>query len=712
MSNLSGTFVPVKGRRIITIVSFGILLIWGQALHAQNPLGRFGNMGGGGGGGKGDTLQHRKADTITLNFRFLDSSRLQKLDSSIQDFSKVVPQPPTWINMGNNGSAARDLIFTPRMQSGWDPGLHAYDLYSYRIDDTRFYNTTKPYTVLGYLLGGKQEQMIDVLHTQNIRPNWNFSFQYRLINTVGAYQNQNTNHNNYRFSTWYQSKSKRYQLFFALVGSKLTASDNGGLQNPKDLDSLAYSNQATLPVWLGNNLVRASGNPFSSFVNTGTLTANGTFLMRQQYDLGQKDSIVTDTTVIPLFYPRVRLEHTIYYHTNDYSFQDQSSPGGGYSLDSAYYAGKYNLTHVTPTDTFIRRDRWKELTNDFSIYQFPDSKNPQQFFKVGASLQLLKGTFDTAGVRYTLIQIPGDTQIVGNLSRVVTHQVNFQNVFIHGEYRNKTRNQKWDIEAYGKFYVNGENSGDYNASISLKRYISRQAGYFQAGFQNVNRTPSYVYDRNSSFYYDTANHSKFLKENTTNIFASLEQPQNHLVLKAAYYLMSNYSYYTNYYQQRQQAALFNLLQVTVQKQFTLYRHWKWRTLTVVQQVAGSSPVHVPLLVSHNQIGYDGSFGFRNLNISLGTEIRYVSGYKADGYAPLTGQFFSQGDTTIRQHLPDISLYMHLRIRSFTAYVRLENINAIAFSPNGFGYYNNNFVTPTNPTPGMLFRFGFFWGFVN
>ena len=52
---------------------------------AQNPLGRFQGMGGsgGGGGGKGDSLQHRKNDTITLNFRYLDSSRLLKLDSSI-----------------------------------------------------------------------------------------------------------------------------------------------------------------------------------------------------------------------------------------------------------------------------------------------------------------------------------------------------------------------------------------------------------------------------------------------------------------------------------------------------------------------------------------------------------------------------------------------------------------------------------------------------
>ena len=94
MSNLSGIIIPVKGSRIITIGTLAILLLGSVALRAQNPLGRFGSMGGGG-GGKGDTLQHRKPDTITLNFRYLDSSRYQILDSSIQTFLKKVPQPPT-----------------------------------------------------------------------------------------------------------------------------------------------------------------------------------------------------------------------------------------------------------------------------------------------------------------------------------------------------------------------------------------------------------------------------------------------------------------------------------------------------------------------------------------------------------------------------------------------------------------------------------------
>ncbi len=699
MSNLSGIFVSVKDRRsIITIVLSLCLLGASLLVHAQDPTARFRNIGGGGGGGgKGDSLQHRKADTITINFRYLDSSRYQKLDSSLV-FYKKVPQPPTYINLGNIGTPGRDLVFAPRMISGWDAGWHSLDNYVYRPEDTRFYNTTKPYSEIGYLLGSKTEQLIDLQHTQNILPNWNIALEYRLISSPGSFQNENSNHNNYRGSSWYQSPNKRYQNFIIIVGSKLQVSENGGLVDFRDLSSDTVLGGGSIPVRLGNNLQSNTGNPFATGINTGTRYTNATYLMRQQYDLGQKDSIVTDTTVIPLFYPRLRLEHTLAYTTYHYRYIDQanfSSLGNTpYVIDSAYYANYYNLKYVTSTDTFFRETHWHDLTNDFSIYQFPDSKNPQQFIKLGASLQLLRGIYDTA-----------NSSVIN-----VTKRLSESNEFVHAEYRNKTRNRKWDIEAYGKLYLTGLDAGDYNASVSLQRLISPRIGYLRVGFQNVNRTPSSVFDAASPFFYDTLKTTHFSKENTTHLFASLDIPRLHLKLNGDYYLMSNYAYFTNYFKQRQQSALFNLLQVTALKDIALSKHWIWHAMVVLQQVAGSAPVHVPLIISYNKIGYEGKLGFPNLNIQFGLEVRFVSGYQPDGYAPLSGQFFTQSDTTIKQHLPDITPYLSLRIRAFTAYIRTENVNAL--DPATFSFNKNNFVAPNYPSAALLIRFGFFWSFIN
>src|SRR5207342_2185800 len=128
-----------------------------------------------------------------------------------------------------------------------------------------------------------------------------------------------------------------------------------------------------------------------------------------------------------------RAEQTINYSTYHERFQD-------YNPQFPYYV--QHLNFIATPDTLSLGDLWHNLTNDFSLYSFPDSKNPQQFLKAGVSFQNMKGYYNS-----------------GNLT--------LYNVFLHGEYRNKTRNKKWDIEANGNFYVSGYNVGDYNVYISL-----------------------------------------------------------------------------------------------------------------------------------------------------------------------------------------------------------------------------------------------------
>ena len=404
--------------------------------------------------------------------------------------------------------------------------------------------------------------------------------------------------------------------------------------------------------------------------------------MRQQYDFGKKDSLVTDSTVIPLFYPRLRFEHTISYNTYKYQFFDYSTN----ALDTAFYDSNYGMD-IHPLDTVFFRDVWKSLINDFSIYQFPDAKNLQQFVKLGASFQTLQGEFQA------------DTS-------------SFYNLLFHAEYRNKTRNQKWDAELYGSLYSIGFNSGDYNAHISLKRFVGKKnTGYAEIGFENVNRSPSFLFDTRSSFYLDKLSPSGFKKENSSHIFASIYQPALKLKLSGDYYLISNYTYFTDYYKLSQYEPLFNFLQISAQKTFRLGKHFNWYADLYFQQKTGGAPVHVPIIFTRNRIAFEGVF-FTNLNLSTGFEIRYHTPYKADNYSPILSQFFYQDSVTI-YNAPDISAFVHFRIRSFKAFLRFENLNTAQIKKQGgFGFTNNNLAAPGYPYPGLQMRLGIWWSFVN
>ncbi len=632
------------------------------------------------GQGGDDSLRRRNKleDSITISFRYLDSTRSYKLDSSISDFLRRFPIPATHIYLGNTGNAAKSLLFTPDFRPGFDAGFHAFDIYTWKLENARFFNTTRPYSEINYFLGTRTEQVIELLHTQNIRPNWNAMFQYRLINSPGFFKSQKTNHNNYLFTSRFQSKNLRYTNYFVLAGNKLMSSENGGIIDTSDiLNDPIFKDRFNIPAYLGGD-EGFSSNFFSTKITTGNKYSLFTGLLRQQYDLGRKDSIVTDSTVIPLFFPRLRFEHTVQLDQDKYIYHD-------YVADSVYYKTNYDTTLRKPVDSFQLKDRWQSVTNDLSIYQFPDAKNLHQFIRLGIMLQNLSGEFES-GKR------------------------NFFNTAGHAEYRNKTRNQLWDIEAKGKLYFTGLNAADYQAYISLQRLLGKKIGYIKLGFENSSRTPSFIFDSRSSFYLQKAIQD-FKKENSTHLFASYFLPSFKLRLTGDYYLLTNYTYLANYYELKQEGSLFNVLQLTLEKTIKLGKRWNWHADIYFQQVIGDAPVHVPALYARNRFAYEGNLGFKNLDIAIGAEFRYRAPYKADGYSPLLGRFFYQDSITIRNPLPDISAYVHFRIRPFKAFVRVENLNT-ARDLDGFGFTRNNLVAPGYALPGLQFRLGVYWSFVN
>lgn len=668
---------------------FFALALLSEDSNAQDPtlqnMGRrFQNTMGGirsaTSGGQSDSLRHRDKfeDSITISFRYLDSTGTYKLDSSIKDFYRRFPLPLTYVDLGNTGTASRSILFSPKLQAGFDPGFHAFDAYTWDLSTIRFFTTTRPYSELNYFLGTRVEQIIELMHTQNIRPNWNFGFHYRLVNSPGFFQNQKSNHNNYEFNSRYQTKNLRYTAYLALVANKLQAGENGGfIDTTSILRDPIYKQRYNIPTYIGGSSAFTS-NFFSTKLNTGNQYSKSHILYRHQYDLGKKDSIVTDSTVIPLFYPRIRFEHSFELRQEKYTYIDKAA-------DSAYYAKRYDSSNSSGNSNFGFYERWQVMTNDFSIYQFPDKNNLQQFIKLGLTIQHISGDVSS-----------------GNKT--------FLNTMGHAEYRNKTRNQTWDIEALGHLFFTGFNSGDFDAHISLQRSLGKKLGSLQLGFENALRTPSFNFDGRSSFYLMSTTAS-LKKENNTHVFAYYFLPSFRMRLSGHYYLSTNYTYYRDYYKVNQETSLFNLLQISLQKTFRIKKNIYFHTETWFQQKIGNAPINVPVIFTRNRIAYEGNLGFKNLDIALGLEMKYRSPYRADGYSPALGQFYFQDSLLIRNATPDLAAYVHFRIRPFKAFIRAENLNT-GENLQGFGFTRNNLLAPGYALPGLQIRFGIYWSFVN
>ena len=650
-------------------------------LKSGNPLGGFRNMDS---GGSADTIgfEHRDdlKDSITISYHYLNSLTREFLDSSIHDFGKYYSVPDDYVTLGNNGNAAYPVLFTPILKAGWDPGFHAFDLYKYTIENTQFFKTTRPYTSLSYFLASGKEQVVKVLQTQNIRPNWNIGFDYRLISSPGVFQTQNTNHNNYRLFSNYQGKRKRYSAYLVLLGNKLTSSENGGIRADSFLYDPKNKKRLAVPVNLGGDV--QNPNIFSTTINTGNLYNNFTAFFRQSYDFGKKDSIIiNDSTTEYLFYPKLRFQHTITYTSSRYQFRDTLSDRLYAKSDSAFFQDYYDTT-LNPKYglDFKVKDQWKFVSNDFVIRQFPETKNQGQYIEAGLRLENFSGFFNSG-------------------------KKNFYNVVLHGEYRNKTRNRKWDANLNGEFYATGLNAADFNVYASLARTLNKKLGDVEVSFQNVNRSPSYIYEGSSDFNFNTRLNTS--KENISVLTATAVNPR--FTLMARNISISNYTYFTNFYQTDQFNGLINLTQVTANTKNKIVGHLNLYSDFIIQQTTGNTPVHVPLFYTRQQLAFEGRF-FKNLNLSTGIDVKYNTPYKADNYSPVMGKFFPQDSVTI-SNLPELSAFFNFRIKSFNAFIKMENLNTVNIS-QGLVFTNNNFAAPLYPMPGLIIRFGVKWGFVN
>ena len=242
------------------------------------------------------SLQHRDVyeDSVTISFHYWDSTRINKIDSSITDFYKRFPVSWRYYDVGNFGSAAKSFVFQPLMKPGFDAGFHAYDVYRFTPENTKFYQTTRPYSETNYMLGSRAEQLIDLFHTQNRKSNFNIGMEFRIVNSPGAYKNQSTNLNNTRVNTFFQTGNKRYINNFIFIANKILSSENGGLQPNQKLDSLFLNDPTGALIKLGKDL-QTTRSIFGPTIGIGTEYRDMTLLMRHSYDFGQKDSLVTDS---------------------------------------------------------------------------------------------------------------------------------------------------------------------------------------------------------------------------------------------------------------------------------------------------------------------------------------------------------------------------------------------------------------------------------
>lgn len=615
-----------------------------------------------------------KNEKARITYKTLQSEKEYAPDTSLHTFHRRPFLQPWYHNLGNTGSPTTNMAFTPEFRVGPTLGYHVFDVYRYDIDSVRFYNTNRPYTSFGYQLGSKLEQIASIMHTQNIKPNWNFAAAYRKINSPGFYQLQRSNNDNAYLSTNYQSKNLHYKLNAAFTYNKEQQDENGGIINDSLLNDPNYSDRRTIRVRFQNDaFVTSSTVPRSSVTNT---LRDYSVLLQHGYTLGHTDTLYSkDSTSYSLqLTPRFGITHRLEITSEKYRYKDLTP-------DSSRYDFMFQHAFTRTKDSVFMQQNWLKFDNRVMLNGFLGKRSDQLLVSAGIGARI-----DDFKTGYDSIRNRNKDNILSN--------------YLVGELRKEAiKPGQWYYRADAMFYLTGDNAGNSLLSGSVGKSIGKW-GDIIAGFNQQIGSAPYNYTT-YHILFDSISKS-FNKESITQLYAGIASDKLKLSAGVRNYLVSNYIYLNQNQQFDQYSSAFNVTEIWLQKMF------RWHSIVldneiIYQQNTGKGPVNIPTFMGRHQLSIESYILHSSLYIATGVETRYHTPYEPAGYSPFFNRFYYQTGYTVT-NTPELSVFFNFRIRNFRAYIMGDQIQQ-AFS-------RNVIYAPGYPGQNLMLRFGFNWVMIN
>mgnify|MGYP000063563789 CR=1 FL=1 len=601
----------------------------------------------------------------TLAELLKDSIQTITLDTTISNFQNYSPisqpQNPT-IGLGTVGLDYRDLLFNPSKTIGFDAGFHSLDRYMLTTDSVRYYRAQSPYTELYYVDGKLKMEILRVIHSQNITPNWNVGGNYNRIVGAGFYQNQNVNHINASFFTWFQSRNKRYMALSTAVFNNITADENGSIINNDIFIGDATPDRLLEPV-------RLSGQG----ANTPKQTwKSQSIFLKQFYYLGKQDSMENKKHVLPT----QRISHMFSYSNNEYRFF-RSEP----DLYGAFpdIPSSINIT-TTNDSTFVQK-----LSNELAY----------SFYLRGKSTQLLKNEVKLdLGVQHDwYIYDQADYELI------------FNNITLKAAIGYRF-NDRAGIHIDLQQIAEGKNVGDFLYDAKARFLLSRSAGQIKLGAYSQSKSPEQLFER-VEYQFEQWN-LNFNKTRIHNLSFLYENPKFSLTAKAEYFLISNYLYYQETIIPQQIAPqqldnTINMLKFSLAKNFKLGR-FHLDNYIVYQKSSYQNILRTPDIYMYNSLYYQYRL-FKVLLANTGFDVRYNSRFEAPSYAINVSQFYNNTKAIIYDSFPVIDFWIRANLKRVNFFFKYEYINQGMFQE---GFYTVN----QYPMQDGAFRMGISWRFYN
>ena len=541
-------------------------------------------------------------------------------------------------------------------------GFKAKHFIFLEANQIRYSSVATPVTELYFKTTVRKGQSVDAFITLNTSENLNFSIAYKGLRSEGEYINQLSSTGNFRFTTSYNTKNKRYFAKAHYTFQDILNEENGGITTIDDFESEDpnYNNRQRFEVYFSDAKSFLKGKRIFLDHNfrINSEKGNNNLYLTHQFNYENKFFEYNQATV-----PST-VGNTIVYRFGE-SFKSSGIN------DQTRYNKMYNRVGLVYENTIL--GKFQFFADDFRSNYYYD--------------QIL--IFDNQNV------IPSS----------FSQEINS----VGGQY--EYRKNKWN----GKFLYSRSVTAQSLSNLDAKLdYDLNDETQFSFQYQNINKLPNSNYNLHQSSYVKYNWSNDFKNEKINTISANAITPW--LDAEVQFSVLKDHLYFNDASTSEQALAktqivapsqydgTINYLSVKLSRELTFGNFALDNTILYQKVEQQDAILNVPEIVTRNTFYYSNYLFKRALFLQTGIVLNYFTKYYASDYNPVIGEFFVQNDKQIGNH-PNFDFFINAKIQRTRIYFKAEHFNSSLMG-------NNFYSSPNNPSRDFTIRFGLIWNFFN
>lgn len=566
-------------------------------------------------------------------------------DTSLVEFSNYFPRN----FMGNMGLPSPDYLLSYGTDNlGFRYFNSPNDMDRFDVNRVRYFRTKGPYAGLTGIAGTKRYEIFKMLFSHTYRDKINITAGFQRYTSKGFYKRQQTYTNNFFLSSNYSSKGNRFGYYLYILNNGNKNQENGGIKDVRLTDSSLKLNKELFSVNI-NNADRENTeqnfmiNPWIRLNSGADSLASVNHYLQLKSNLINSKFTYTETGV----------------------------------MDDQFYKNNYYDTVKTIDSSHVRR-----YVNDISYSALRRNKS------FGWSLGYIN--------EISSIWQRTDTAFMNHISHAETV---FRTVRKAGDSLSAGKSSLESKLSFNYVFA-GVNQGNYKLESNslLEDQNRKRSSYF---------IDLLVESRNADHMQRHWRSNHFIWEN--KYFKSIQQFQ----LKAGFrkkgfsaygfvQSLKNYVYFDKEALPQQSSKAITNLACNINFTEIFFKHLGLSLDYLYQNTSQPSLIRIPQNTASAKLFFSAVAANNNLHMHFGAQLSIYDSFTSYAYMPSTQAFYLQ-DNFKTEAYPYLDVYLNVRIRPVSFFVRVENILY------GFAGTNYAFV-PGYYQPDRAFRFGINWMF--